>query len=141
MTRLLTRLLGRLPVGWLQLIHNRTRLVAAVGGVTFANVLIFMQLGFMNALFESSVLTHRAFEADVVLTSSDFRTFREATPLPRARLHQALGVPGVADATPVYVATIIWPDPTSNDTTNFRVIGVDPTADVFASPELQEQVP
>ena len=55
MTSLLTALLGRLPLGWLQLMRNRTRLVAAVGGVAFANVLIFMQLGFMNALFETGI--------------------------------------------------------------------------------------
>jgi putative ABC transport system permease protein len=39
---LLERLLGRLPIGWLQVAHNRTRLLAAVAGVTFANVLVFM---------------------------------------------------------------------------------------------------
>ena len=46
MTSLLTKLLGRLPIGWLQLVHNRMRLLSAVAGVAFANILIFMQLGF-----------------------------------------------------------------------------------------------
>lgn len=140
MTRLLIRLSGRLPVGWLQLQHNRTRLLAAVGGVTFANVLIFMQLGFMNALFETSVLTHRTFDADIVLVSSDFRSLREANPLPRSRMYQAMAVPGVTESMPVYLATMTWTDPATADTTNFRVIGVEPQGQVFVDAEIQHQV-
>lgn len=140
MTGLLSRLLGRLPLGWLQLMHNKTRLIAAVGGVTFANTLIFMQLGFMNALFETSVMTHRRFDAHVVLTGTDFRTLREATPLPRTRMLQMLDVDGVAAASPVYLGTAVWTDPERSDTTNFRFVGVDPDARVFVDPLMQRQL-
>ena len=50
MTALLARLLGRLPIGWLQLTHTRARIAAALAGVAFANVLVFVQLGIMGAL-------------------------------------------------------------------------------------------
>jgi len=40
----------RLPIGWLQLTHNRTRFAAAIAGVAFANVLVFVQLGIMNSM-------------------------------------------------------------------------------------------
>ena len=53
MTALLTALFGRLPIGWLQLRHNRARFAAALAGVAFANVLVFMQIGFFGALLES----------------------------------------------------------------------------------------
>ncbi len=139
MIRLLSWILGRLPIGWMQLMHNKTRLLAAVGGVTFANVLIFMQLGFLNALFETSVFSHRSFEADIVLVSSDFRSLREANPMPRARMYQALSVPGVRDATPVYLGTKMWTDRLTGDTTNFRVIGIDPGKTVFADKTLKAQ--
>ena len=137
MTTFLARLLGRMPIGWMQLKHNRARLLAAVGGVTFANVLIFMQLGFKAALFETSVLAHRGFDAEVVLVSSDFHTLRTANPLPRVRMMQALGVAGARDATPVYLATFTWLDPRTGDTTNLRVMGVVPEAHVFRDPDLQ----
>jgi len=42
MSRILAWLFGRLPIGWLQLSHNKARLVAAVAGVSFANLLVFM---------------------------------------------------------------------------------------------------
>lgn len=137
MSALLGRVLGRLPIGWLQLLHNRVRLVAAVGGVSFANILIFMQLGFMNALFETSVLTHRSFQADLVLASADTQSLREAGPIPRVRMHQALGAAGIVSATPVYLGTALWNDARTGDTTNFRVVGVDPARRTFADPELQ----
>jgi putative ABC transport system permease protein len=139
-TPLLTRLIGRLPIGWLQLMHNRTRLIAAIGGVTFANVLIFMQLGFMYALFETSVFTHRSMQADIVLVSSDFQSLREANPLPRSRMYQALSHPEVRDATPVYIGTTMWTDTDSGDTTNFRVMGFDPDQTIFADPELNNSL-
>lgn len=141
MINLFVKVTNRLPIGLLQLIHNRTRLIAAVGGVTFANVLIFMQLGFMNALFETSVLTHRSWDTDIAIVSSDFRSLREANPVPRARMYEALSTPGVENASPVYVATMTWSNPENGDTTNFRVLGVDPDEHVFESEELQALVP
>lgn len=140
MTKLLTWLLGRLPIGWLQLTSNRTRLIAAVGGVTFANVLIFMQLGFMNALFETAVMTHRDMAADIVVLSSDFESLRKANTLPRSRMHQALATPGVAAAAAIYMANMQWTDEETGDKTNFRVIGVDPEKRVFMNESLQSQL-
>jgi putative ABC transport system permease protein len=52
-TALLETLLGRLPIGWLQLVHSKTRLAAALAGVSFATVLVLMQLGFLGALVGS----------------------------------------------------------------------------------------
>ena len=46
------RLFGRLPVGWLQLRHHRMRLAAAVAGVAFANMLVFVQLVILSAMNE-----------------------------------------------------------------------------------------
>ena len=37
------------PYAWLQLKQDKLRLLAAVGGITFAVVLVFMQLGLRAA--------------------------------------------------------------------------------------------
>lgn len=140
MTRLLTWALGRLPIGWLQLMHNRSRLLSAVGGVTFANVLVFMQLGFMSALFETGVLFQRSLNADIVLLSADFQSLRDVSPLPRVRLHQALSHPRVVDATSIYLTNLGWTDSTTGDKTNFRAIGVDPNYEVFVDTELNRKL-
>ena len=50
----------RTPLGWLQLNHNRSRLLVALSGIAFADVIIFMQLGFQNALYDSGTTLNRA---------------------------------------------------------------------------------
>ncbi len=141
MTHLLSIFLGRLPIGWLQLWHNRTRLFAAVGGVMFANVLIFMQMGFMNALFDSSVAQHRRFDADLIVIGSDFRSLGLANPFPRSRMLQAATHPAIAETVPVYVGIVRWTDPETGNTTQFRVIGMSPDRSVINVDEIQDQIP
>ena len=135
MTEYLTRLLGRLPIGWLQLIHNRTRLAAAIAGVMFANILILMQLGFMGALIDSIALPYRAMHADIIVSSSDANTLADGSPLPRQRMFEALSVPGVASATPLYFGKMDWKQPDGTIRT-LDVFGVDPNAPVFRSDAL-----
>ena len=132
---LLERLLGRLPIGWLQLVHNRTRLAAALAGVAFANVLIFMQLGFLGALVESIRLPYASMNADVIVSASDMNTLADASPLPRSRMVEALSVPGVVAATPLYHGRIDWKQPDGTIRT-LDVFGIDPAAEAFRTPAI-----
>jgi len=45
----------RIPLTWLQLSREKARMLVAIAGITFANVLMFLQLGFRSALFEGAV--------------------------------------------------------------------------------------
>ena len=106
MNRLLTYLFGRLPIGWLQLSHNKGRLLAAVSGVAFANLLVFMQLGILGALNGSTVAPYTMLQADIVISSEDGNTLTDSGNIARTRMFQALGVPGVASAAPLYVGNL-----------------------------------
>lgn len=130
MTALLTRLLGRLPIGWLQLSHRRGRLAAALAGVAFANLLMFMQLAFLGALMESTVLPYRAMNADLIISAAHTQSLSEGKPLPRQRLIQALAVPGVVAATPLYYGKLEW-DRGQGRITNLHVFGIDPDGSAF----------
>jgi putative ABC transport system permease protein len=133
---LLTRLLGRLPIGWLQLRHNRTRLLAALAGVAFANVLVFMQLGFLGALHEAAILPYRALDADILISAPDANTLSDGGNVARRRLYQALSVPGVAAATPLFLGTAEW-DQSDGANSTLMIFGVDPTGHPFAAPDLE----
>ncbi len=135
MTGLLARLLGRLPIGWLQLVHNRMRLLAAVAGVAFANILIFMQLGFMGALSESTKFPYLLFDADILVYSPETNTLGDAGTLPRRRLYQALSVDGIASATALYVGTLTW-EREDGGTSSLRVFGIDPDAAPLRNPTI-----
>jgi putative ABC transport system permease protein len=106
MSALLTWLFGRLPIGWLQLSHSRTRLIAAVAGVAFANLLVFMQLGIMGALNNSTVAPYALLNADIILSSQEGNTLTDSGNIARTYMFQALGVPGVAAATPLFIGSL-----------------------------------
>ena len=135
MSRLLTYLFGRLPIGWLQLSHNKARLVAAVSGVSFATLLVFMQLGIMGALNSSTVAPYGLLSADIVISSEEGNTLTDAGEIARARMFQALGVPGVADATPLYIGNLPF---TLDDgsTVSLLSFGFDVSQPEFVSPSI-----
>ncbi|MEO1544631.1 MAG: ABC transporter permease DevC [Pseudomonadota bacterium] len=138
-TQLLTHVLGRLPIGWLQLTHNRTRLLAALAGVAFANILIFAQLGFLGAITESTKYPYRLLNADILIYSPDTETFAEAGTVPRQRMYQALAIPGVEDARPIYIGPLTWDYAVGrigerfDGSSTIRIVAADPGGGAFSS--------
>ena len=59
----------RIPLAWLLLTRQPMRLLVAMAGISFAGILMFMQLGFRDGLFDASITIHRLFDADLVLMS------------------------------------------------------------------------
>lgn len=139
MTTLLERLLGRLPIGWLQLVHNRARLAGALAGVAFATLLILMQLGFLGALVGSIRLPYDQMSADLLISSSDMNTLADASPLPRQRMFQALSVEGVARAVPLSYGKVDWKQPDGTIRT-LDVFGIDPSAETFQDPAIRARL-
>lgn len=139
MTDVLGRLLGRLPIGWLQLTHNRVRLAAALAGVTFANILIFIQLGFLGALVGSIRLPYDAMRADIMISASDMNTMADGSPLPRQRMFEALSVDGVARAVPLYYGKIDWKQPDGSIRT-LDTFGIDPGAQTFRLADIENRL-
>lgn len=135
MTRVLTALLGRMPIGWLQLSHNRTRLFAAAAGVAFANLLVFLQLGMLGALTGTITAPYGLFKADIMLSATDANTLSDGSNIARQRMFQALGVPGVADGTPLYIANLEW-QRTDGSSSTLQTFGLPSDAARFLSPDI-----
>jgi putative ABC transport system permease protein len=139
MTRLLHRLLGRLPVGWLQLTHSRGRLAAAIAGVAFANVLVLVQLGLAAALNGTIVQGYAFFEADIMISAADGNTMTDGSNVARAHLWRALADPEVAYGTGLFVGTITWSRESGD--TPLQTFGIDPVATGFVIAELAPILP
>jgi putative ABC transport system permease protein len=135
MTTLLTVLLGRLPIGWLQLTHNKTRMAAALAGVAFANVLVFVQLGILSALKDTIAISYRPVVADIIISAADTNTLDDGSNVPRRILFQALAVPGVAAAAPLYIGAIDWVKPDGN-AAKIQIYGLAPEARDFFAHEV-----
>jgi putative ABC transport system permease protein len=115
------------------------RLVAAIAGVGFGVVLIFVQLGFREALFDSSVRFHSSLGYDIAIVSPKTDTIVRAQSFPRSRVYQVLGIDGVAAVTPVYMASAVWRNPVkANDTSAIFVFALDPDDRVFEWPGVAE---
>lgn len=114
------------PLAWLQITRERVRLLVAVSGIAFANILIFMQLGFLQSLFDGSTRPHNHLCADLVMVNPMQETFFSIKSFPRQRLYQALGYPGVMSVASILVGTVQWKNPQTKGTRSILVFGVNP---------------
>lgn len=127
-----------IPLAWLQLKRERVRLLIALAGIGFAVILMFMQLGFRDALYASAVRLHLAFKTDVVLVSPQSTAIIAMQSFPRRRLYQTLGFAGVQSVSPVYLDFALWKNPETLGTRGILVVGLNPSVDVLDAPGLQE---
>ncbi len=131
---------NRTPLGWLQLKHDKLRLLTALSGIAFADILIFMQLGFMNALYSANTQYPRKINGDIIMTSTQATNFNKPYTFPRRRIYQAMDVPGVESAEPMYVGSLSWRNPQNKEKTSMTVLGFDPTKPMFNLPEVNRQL-
>lgn len=134
MSGLLQWLFGRLPIGWLQLTHSRPRFAAALAGVAFANVLVFVQIGIMNSMATATLKPYGFFQSDIIISASDANSLSEGGNVARQWLFQALADPEVISGTGLFIATVNWARAPSN--LALTTYGIDPTLRQFLSPEL-----
>jgi putative ABC transport system permease protein len=130
----------RTPLGWLQLSHEKGRLLVALSGIAFADVLMFMQLGFQNALYDSNTRLSRALQTDLVLLSPQARNMQSLSTFSRRRLYQAMDIPGVKSAEAFYANTIVWKNPQTRKETTIQVIGFNPNHSAVNLPEVNQQL-
>lgn len=130
----------RTPLGWLQLNRERSRLLVALSGIAFADVLMFMQLGFQSALYDSNTKLSRALNTDIVLVSPQARNTQNLGTFSRRRLYQAKDIPGVKSAEPFYSNVITWKHPDTRKDTSIQVIAFNPDQPLLNLPEVTQQL-
>ncbi len=128
----------RTPIGWLQLRHKPLRLVVALLGISFAVLLIMMQLGFRSALFESAVRFHERLNYDIALFSKNSVFIVRPQPFSIRRLYQSLGDEAVADVSPVYIFPATWKNPWTNERRSLSAIGFNPSDDLISTGGFDE---
>lgn len=130
----------RTPLGWLQLSHDKNRMMVAIAGIAFADILMFMQLGFQNALYSSNTRLHQTIDADLVLISPQARNLINPSSFSRRRLYQAMDVPGVESADPMYLRIATWKNPETRKDTSILVVGFNPEKPAFTLPEVNQHL-
>ncbi len=128
------------PLSWLLLARQKSRLVVAIAGIAFADILMFMQLGFQSGLYDAAIKPHRSLDADLVLINPKFQTLISVKSFRRERLHQTLSVPGIDRVSALYIGTGQWRNSETRTSRAILVWGVEPGKPSFKLPDVEGQL-
>lgn len=131
----------RVPLAWLNLCESRRRLLASVSGVSFAVVLMFLELGFLHGLYDSQTRVAELLNADLIMMHRHKEALVPSLAFSRRRLVQARGFEGVAAAWPLYVEEYHarWKSAGTGSEHPILVYGFDPDDPVLLIPEVAAQ--
>lgn len=131
---------SKIPIAWLQLIRNKLRSLIAVAGIAFIVMLMFMQLGFQDALYSSATQVHRSLQGDLFLVSSQYKALTATQSFSRTRLYQALGFEGVESVTPIYLGFAKFKNPDTGEKYSIYVMGFEPSKAIINLPGIEENL-
>jgi putative ABC transport system permease protein len=130
----------RIPLAWRQLMKQKGRFLVAICGITFADFLMLMQLGFQSALYDSNTRFHEVLQADLVLVSRQGQNLGLLSSFPRRRLFQAANLSEVESVNPVYARLGVWKSPQTKLDESILVIGFNPEKPAFNLPQVNQRL-
>ncbi len=133
----------RIPFAWHQLTHQPLRLLAAIAGIAFSAILMFVQLGFKDALLLSAGVQINRMNADLALISPQYEYMVASKVFPQRRLYQALAVDGVDSVNSVYCALAPWRNPWTRRESMIFMVAIKPrpgVVDLGSANDLLEQL-
>jgi putative ABC transport system permease protein len=138
---------SRVPLAWRNLTHDKRRFLVATNGIALAVLLVFVELGFWNALLDASVALVRQFNGDLVIVSKARYTMAIREPFSTRRLEQARGVAGVYQVFPIYIEdrVSLWKDPENTNpnessTRPIRVVAFNPYFYALRNQEIGDKL-
>jgi len=124
-------------LAWRQLVHDRAKLIAATCGVLFATVLVFMQLGFKDALYASAASAPIKMAGDLFLMHKQTEAMWRPVRFTRTELMRTLAHPQVTQAYPLYMSLAPFKNPATQTKRTLMVYGYDPEAAILDVPEIK----
>ncbi|MBD2033465.1 FtsX-like permease family protein [Leptolyngbya sp. FACHB-321] len=129
------------PLAWLQVKREKTRLAVALAGIAFADVLMFVQMGLKDALYDSAASPYAPLQADLFIISSGFENLQVVESFSRERLYQAAGVHGVESINSLYIGRGQWRNSQTRLSYTILTFGSNPNQVAFSLPEVNQQLP
>ena len=131
-------MIPNIPLAWLQLVKQKVRFFVALAGIAFVAVLMFMQIGFQDALYASATQLHKHLEGDLFLISSQYKSLTSTQSFPRSRLYQILGFNGIESVAPLYLQFAKLKNPINGRKYPIYVLGFEPVKSIFKLPEIEQ---
>jgi putative ABC transport system permease protein len=128
----------KLSLAWLQISYEKMRLVIAIAGIGFADLLMFMQIGFRDALLQSSMRLHQRLNGDIFIISTQTNSIVATQSFSQRRLYQAMAVKGIKSASPFYLSLAPFKNPDTGADRTIFVFGFNPNQDLVDLPGVAE---
>jgi putative ABC transport system permease protein len=128
------------PLAWLQLSFERRRFYAALAGITFAVVLMLMELGLREVLYRASARIPTHVAGDLVMVHAQYEFLYALRSFSERRLYSALAAGGVQAVVPVYSQMGTWKDPATLHEHRIFVIAAPAASQVLDVPSLGDQM-
>jgi putative ABC transport system permease protein len=130
----------RLRLAWSVLVHEKARGLLAIGGIFFATLLIFAQLGFYSAVPKASTIVYDTMSFDIAITAADYLVQVSSRTYPRRRLFQAQQLNAVESVAPMYFDIANWLNPEGKVLRGIFVMGFELGKPVFNVPDIERQM-
>jgi putative ABC transport system permease protein len=132
---------GRTPLAILNLLNQPVRTSVSILGVTFALVLVFMQLGFLGAVGNTATIVLDRLEFDLIIRSPEYLHLYEADTVDQRVLQLVAGYPEVQDVSPFYIMLQRWQSLGEDQLfQGIALMGMRLDRPVFDLPEVREQL-
>ncbi len=128
-------------LAWRNLMQNRKRTLTALGGISFAVLLVFMQLGFLLAAKRGATLLYEDFNFDIALLSDQYQSVSKLGDFSRGRLAQVASIPGVAAVAPLRVKNAKWMNLETEDDSSVMILGLPSDPSWLRNPGLRAGLP
>ncbi len=96
------------PLGLLNLWHQQAKTAVSIGGVAFALLLVFMQLGFMGAVSHTATNVLENLRFDILVRARDYLHLYEPSRFDRKWLDVASSTNGVEAVKPLWITIHNW---------------------------------
>lgn len=137
--KLVTRFAQEAPLAWSQLSHQKVRLAVGLAGISFANILIFMQLGFRAAMFDGVSRIQEHLEGDLFLVNKTSQFLGNKT-ISKDQLYRANGIQGIASVDPLYYSRTSWVNPKTRELADVNIIAFNPARSIMNLPKINGQL-
>ena len=134
-------MLGGPSLAWKNLTHQPIRAAVSIGGISFAIILMYMQLGFLGAVGDTATNLYDRTDCDLVLRSPEYLHVFDSRSLPESALRLVAPLPLVAEVHPIDLTVADWRNPNTGEFRPVALIGIDPDQCAIQLDELQSLLP
>jgi putative ABC transport system permease protein len=126
----------RLP--WRNIVHDKRRTTVSIAAVAFAISIMFMELGFLNGLYDSQTAAVGFLRADLIMVSRAWHALTSRETFPRSRLEQLREIEAIKAVSPIYIEDkfSLFRNSLTGTRNNIRVIAFDPDDNIFQDDKM-----